>query len=109
MQDRYGAARARYLMAWSSAAVISSSAGNPATTAATRRARDLARSYASFLAAVRAKTGQSVPGWPPDAQERRGRPPIWSTRRQPGMSPCRHGGVRQHGGENHEYTRHGPR
>jgi type II secretory pathway pseudopilin PulG len=61
-------------MAWSSAAVISSSAGNSARTAATRRARDLAWSYASFLAAVRAKTGQSVPGWPPDAQEKDARP-----------------------------------
>lgn len=41
------------------------------------------RSYASFLAAVRAKTGQSVPGWPPDAQDKDARPfgqvalPVW--------------------------------
>jgi hypothetical protein len=76
-------------MAWSSAAVISSSAGNPARTAATRRARDLARSYASFLAAVRAKTGQSVPGWPPDAQDEDARP----FGQQDGNLACRPAGM----------------
>jgi type II secretory pathway pseudopilin PulG len=84
-----GAARTRCLMAWSSAAVISSSAGNSARTAATRRARDLAWSYASFLAAVRAKTGKSVLGWPPDAQEKDARP--FGQRTATWLSPGRHG------------------
>ena len=75
-------------MAWSSAAVISSSAGNPARTAA-REDRGLGRSYASFLAAVRAKTGHSVPGWPPDAQDKDARP----SGQQDGNLACRPAGM----------------
>jgi hypothetical protein len=53
---------------------ISGSAGNSARTAATRKAPGLAWSDASFLAAARARTGQDVPGWPPDAQDKDARP-----------------------------------